>query len=1337
MLVLMCFHVNSLGMACLRTSPPILKNLAWMAGLLLPLLSHPLFAADPGPGLRITEFMAENREVLTDEDLEFSDWIEIGNTSDQAINLHGWFLTDDPRALTRWSFPETNLSAGDFLLVFASGKDRREPGAPLHTNFRLSRTGEFLALVEPDGRTIAHQYAPAFPEQFADISFGIARLVQTNLLFAPNAQAKFLVPADGDPASSWTQADFDDAGWTPARLGIGFDTSAAGGAGAPLNIDFNHTAGESGAANTEAGFQTMTTNAPSALFDGIRVTLSPLGAARLDSRDRGTPVDNPPDFTQDQLYDDFIFANGQVDGDGLRILIEGLAPSTGYNLRIWSFDSGSINNRHSDWIETAGGTAVSVVSQYIFDGSVLPARDLDSTFTALLTSSAAGRLQLEGRRRGGTSHGVFLNALSLWTPVLTPWIQTDIQTEMHNRNSSVYLRVPFEISDPAEIDELVLRIRYEDGFIAYLNGEQVAARNAPEMPAWNSTSNSDRPKAGASVQEEIRLAAVLHRLVAGRNVLAIHGLNSAAADGDFLLAPELEARRVALQAARYFQTPTPGAANGNGVAGFVAPVQFSHARGFYDAPFEVTLVAEDPGTEIRYTTNGSAPTLLSGLIYGGPIAISGTTLLRASAFRPDHEPAPSVTHTYLFLDQVLRQPSNPPGFPMTWQGGYPADYGMDPNVVNHPGYRETIKDDLRSIPTLSIVSEHDAFWHPSTGMYVDATRRGDAYERACSLELFNGDNSTRFQINAGVQMQGNASRDNARTPKHSFRVLFKSRYGPARLRHAWFGEGVNRFDTLVLRACFTDSWPTRYSDSNLVPGFPWRGQRYRPEDSLLLRDQWVRNSMRDMGHISSRGAYAHIYVNGLYWGVYNVSERLDAHFFADHLGGEELDWDVLVGDAISDFAAIRDGNKTAWNELMSLVNVGINTEEKYQAVADLIEVENLIDYMLLHFLGEAEDWPHHNWYVARRHANATNGLPATKWAFLSWDQDITLDQLVPRNRINVSNSDTPARIYSQLRAWPEFRRLFGDRVHKHLLNSGALTPDANIARMQELAAEMDRAIVGESARWGDAREFTIGANPGTGQTFTRDEWWIPELQKLYTNHFQRINAVTIARLRSANLYPATGAPLFSQFGGTVLPGFTLALSHTNAAGTIYSTIDGSDPRVYGTGAVASTAGTETNVVLSASAVIRARVLQNNVWSALTEAAFEIDPGEDLDSDGDGIPDRWELDHGMDPFFAGDALLDFDGDGLSNLEEYIAGTDPRNGESFLQVFAVREDGIVKLVLPLSANRSYSIFVRESLHAGEWEKLTDIPARPAAELFELELPDAEAGGRFYRVAVPAQP
>lgn len=122
------------------------------------------------PSVRLNEFVASNAGSLTDEDAEESDWIELFNEQGAATDLAGWFLTDDPDNLTKWQFPSVSIPASGHLIVFASGKDRAVPGSQLHTNFQLTGGGEFLALVKPDGSSIADQYS--FGQQFPDIAFG-------------------------------------------------------------------------------------------------------------------------------------------------------------------------------------------------------------------------------------------------------------------------------------------------------------------------------------------------------------------------------------------------------------------------------------------------------------------------------------------------------------------------------------------------------------------------------------------------------------------------------------------------------------------------------------------------------------------------------------------------------------------------------------------------------------------------------------------------------------------------------------------------------------------------------------------------------------------------------------------------------------------------------------------------------------------------------------------------------------------------------------------------------------------------------------------------------------
>lgn len=144
-----------------------------MAGVLTALaLSLPCVS---GQGMLITEFMAKNDSIIADEDGDYSDWIEIHNSATSGgVDLGGWSLTDDASDPHKWSFQVgTYLSAGNFIAVFASDKDRSDPLGLLHTNFKLSGGGEYLALVRPDG-SAATEFSPQFPQQYDDVSFGLA-----------------------------------------------------------------------------------------------------------------------------------------------------------------------------------------------------------------------------------------------------------------------------------------------------------------------------------------------------------------------------------------------------------------------------------------------------------------------------------------------------------------------------------------------------------------------------------------------------------------------------------------------------------------------------------------------------------------------------------------------------------------------------------------------------------------------------------------------------------------------------------------------------------------------------------------------------------------------------------------------------------------------------------------------------------------------------------------------------------------------------------------------------------------------------------------------------------
>ena len=137
-----------------------------------------------------------------------------------------WLLTDDADDLEKWEFPAVEINRGRFLVVFASGKNRRDADGQLHTNFQLRAGGEFLALVYPDGLTIEQEF-DEYPPQFADISYGLSGgtgSTRTDTILVPEfTAATAVIPTDGSLGLSWTQTGFDDSAWLTGVTGVGYD----------------------------------------------------------------------------------------------------------------------------------------------------------------------------------------------------------------------------------------------------------------------------------------------------------------------------------------------------------------------------------------------------------------------------------------------------------------------------------------------------------------------------------------------------------------------------------------------------------------------------------------------------------------------------------------------------------------------------------------------------------------------------------------------------------------------------------------------------------------------------------------------------------------------------------------------------------------------------------------------------------------------------------------------------------------------------------------------------------------------------------------------------------
>ncbi|MGE3311606.1 MAG: chitobiase/beta-hexosaminidase C-terminal domain-containing protein, partial [Limisphaerales bacterium] len=352
----------------------------------------------------------------------------------------------------------------------------------------------------------------------------------------------------------------------------------------------------------------------------------------------------------------------------------------------------------------------------------------------------------------------------------------------------------------------------------------------------------------------------------------------------------------------YFERPTPGSANGSGsLTGLLPRVVFDVEPGWFDQAFTVHLACAVDGAVIRYTTDGSVPTIATGAAYTGGIEVQRTQVLRAAAFLAGWVASPTATRTYLFPADVIRQPANPPEVPAEWVDtsgrSWTADYGMDPEIVDSPAYRDRVLTSLRSLPAMSIVTRPSDMFDNARGIYPKSQARGPSWEREASVEILELDGGGSVQVDCGVQMQGNSVRDPVKTAKHAFRLVFKGDYGEPKLRYRVFPDSrLDEFDTLTLRADFNNSW------------MHWNGAQ-RPRGQRV-RDAWMKDSQRAMGGLASHSRFFHLYVNGLYWGVYDATERPDAAFAAAYQGGAKEEYDVvnegqLVDGTMAEYNTMR------------------------------------------------------------------------------------------------------------------------------------------------------------------------------------------------------------------------------------------------------------------------------------------------------------------------------------------------------------------------------------------------------------------------------------------------
>ena len=642
-----------------------------------------------------------NSRTLADADGEFSDWIEIANLGSGAADLEGWSLTDDAEDLRKWRFPKVTLPRGGLLVVFASGKNRSNPAAQLHTNFKLSGAGEFLALVDPYG-TVVSGFAPAYPPQFADISYGHPQEGEGAVFAGAGASARAFVPADGSLGTSWYATSFDDSGWTAGKSAVGYGP----GYGDVVGLDIESLLrGRGTSAYVRIPF-TLSDPSPYDYLvlrmrydDGYIAWLNGRLLARVNAPGSGTPR---WDWKASSEHGGAVVGSLAQDFDGggaaYVLTAHGAATApivlsggpTGRYLQLLKDYTGSLTNTIG--FERTFGAANRIAIEFDYrmsaEAGYTGGERADGFGVALLDTSVYGASG-PGPSGGGVvwERPSFPSAFSVGfdiydgtkteNTVSLNWGGAQVgavRVSQFDLNGGRFNRVRVEIASSLSGSRVTVAITPDSlgspGTTVYpfRDFEIPLMRPFDHRLAFGGRTGGEfvgldldnirvdyERSAPADAFEEIDISSARSSLLAGKNVLAIQGLNVQADDPSFLVLPELVgyiAGDLDLGAERFFPEPTPGLPNGRGYPGVATPPAVSRPSGAYASAFTVALSSEVPGAAIRYTTDRRDPTETSPL-YAGPIQISKTTVLRARTFVPGFFPSEPAERVFLMLDPAV------------------------------------------------------------------------------------------------------------------------------------------------------------------------------------------------------------------------------------------------------------------------------------------------------------------------------------------------------------------------------------------------------------------------------------------------------------------------------------------------------------------------------------------------------------------------------------------------------------------------------------------------------------------------------------------------------------
>ena len=472
---------------------------------------------------------------------------------------------------------------------------------------------------------------------------------------------------------------------------------------------------------------------------------------------------------------------------------------------------------------------------------------------------------------------------------------------------------------------------------------------------------------------------------------------------------------------------------------------FSIQSGFYSSPITLTLSHSQPGVSLYYTTDGSTPTLNSA-IYKNQIQIDSNSVIRVKAFKETFVPSKDVVQTYFINFET-------------------------------------------TLPVFSLITDPNNFFSDSIGIYVEGTNGisgncssvprnwNQDWERSVNLEFFEKDKSSEFNIKCGVQINGGCSR---LYDMKSLGFYFRNIYGYNKLNYRLFNDiPNNNLDNFNLRSSAQDWWRTMFRDGMV---------------------QTVIGQGMNIGHQAYRPSL--LFINGMYWGIHNIREKLNDNYLNYHYGADVNNIDLIE---VSKHVQANNGDPAAYNSMMNFLSThNLADTENYNYIKSIVDIDDYTNYQIAEIYSANGDWPGSNMKLWRERKDVG------KWRWLIYDLDFTfggnaqgqfdtntLEQATATNGPDWPNPPWSTLMLRKLLENEEFKNEFIQRFAVHM--NTTFEPEHVNNVIDSLSSTIESEIPRHKARW--AKSISIGSDWYENVKLMKDFAYLrqPEVR----NHFYK------------------------------------------------------------------------------------------------------------------------------------------------------------------------------------------------------------------------------------------